>query len=41
MPPLTQKLRILYLMDIMLQRTDDHHMLDAVQSSKVCNSKRR
>ena len=31
MPPLTQKLRILYLMDIMLQRTDDHHMLNAVE----------
>ena len=31
MPPLTQNLRILYLMDIMLQRTDDHHMLNAVQ----------
>ena len=31
MPPLTQKLRILYLMDIMLQRTDDHHMLNAIQ----------
>ncbi|MBU5480273.1 helix-turn-helix transcriptional regulator [Blautia sp. MSJ-19] len=35
MPPLTQNLRILYLMDIMLQRTDDHHMLNAVQLCEI------
>lgn len=31
MPIMNQKLRILYLMDIMLQRTDDQHLLNASQ----------
>ena len=35
MPAMTQKLRTLYLMDIMLQRTDDQHMLNATQLCKI------
>lgn len=35
MPAMNQKLRTLYLMDIMLQRTDDQHMLNASQLSKI------
>ena len=35
MPALHQKLRTLYLMDIMLQRTDDQHMLNASQLCKI------
>ena len=31
MPVMNQKLRILYIMDIMLQRTDDQHLLNASQ----------
>lgn len=31
MPAMNQKLRTLYLMDIMLQRTDDQHLLNASQ----------
>lgn len=35
MPAMDQKLRTLYLMDIMLQRTDDQHMLNASQLCKI------
>lgn len=35
MPAMTQKLRTLCLMDIMLQRTDDQHMLNATQLCKI------
>lgn len=35
MPAMNQKLRTLYLMDVMLQRTDDQHMLNASQLCKI------
>ena len=35
MPAMNQKLRTLYLMDIMLQRTDEKHMLNASQLCKI------
>lgn len=35
MAVLDQKLRLLYLMDIMLERTDDEHMLNASQLCKI------
>ena len=35
MPAMNQKLRTLYLMDIMLQRTDEQHMLNASQLCKI------
>ena len=35
MASLDQKLRTLYLMDIMLERTDDNHMLNASQLCSI------
>ena len=35
MPVMDQKLRVLYLMDIMLQRTDEQHMLNATEICRI------